>query len=130
MIKLKYSIFLLFFTLSTALIGCDEGGSVCDPATELTGTKWYKFTTSTEDRAVYEFNSCGSGKYSIQYLDGGSWYNVTGMPLEGSYESENGVCTFFAASSNYGFEYDYSGGVLVITNSYVNSNLEGAWTQL
>jgi hypothetical protein len=47
------------------------------------------------------------------------------MPVEGSYECENGRCDFFAGSSNNVFEYTYSGGVLVITNSFLSDDEEG-----
>lgn len=131
MIKLKYAGFVLFFAIASTLFSCDEGGTVCDPASELTGTKWYKYLYSgTDYRAVYRFNSCGSGTYSIQFSNGSSWEDGQGMPLDGSYESEDGVCSFFVGSTNYGFEYTLSGSNLVITTSYVSSDLEGSWAPL
>lgn len=130
MIKLKYASFLMFFAIATMLFSCDDG-ITCDPATELTGTGWWHYKYGgTNYRSVYRFNSCGSGTYSIQNNNGSYWVDVSGMPLEGNYECENGRCDFFIGDSNYGFEYTYSGGVLVITNSFLYDEDEGTWTPL
>lgn len=130
MIKLKYASFLMFFAIATTLFSCDDGSVPCDPDSELTGTRWYQYLyTTTNIRMVYEFKTCGNGNWGTQYLEGSSWIYDPGMPLQGGYESGNGVCSFIAGNQNVGFEYTLSGSTMNMTNSYINDDLEGTWTQ-
>lgn len=131
MLKFTSINLLLFIALATTLFSCDDG-ETCAPANELTGYSYYKLINSADMRFVYEFKSCGYASFRTQSdFDGDSeWTDMTGSPQQGEFSVEDNHCYFTTSTTNFGFDFGFSGNNLVVSNSNAHQDHNGVWQEL